>query len=176
MFLFRCNWFDTTSHAGIWKNTRYGIVEVYPPRPYPSYDPFVLAAMASQVYYAPSPGNQRRAVRGRRGWISVFTTRARSVIDGFTDHQQDVGQQSEDTNDPGDQEYQDNDVPGLRLHVVSEADNDPINLATGQTERINEPVNFIPTGPMEDDIYMEDDGIEYHSGDEYEDTEGNYVE
>lgn len=73
-------------------------MELHPTRPYPGYDPFVLVAQASQVYYAPSPGNRQRTLRGRRGWISVFTTRARSVIVGFTRDDRSDHSEIEDNN------------------------------------------------------------------------------
>lgn len=167
--LFRCHWFDVTNPGGIWTHPQYGLVELNPTKPYPGYDPFVLATQASQVYYASSPGNRRRTVRGRRRWISVFTTRARSVIAGFTSHDHDV-QTNTGEADNVQEVYQDTSVPPLGLAVEGEVNNNPINLSMGVNERVNESINFTLCGPTEDDLFVVDDGIEHHSADEYSDN------
>lgn len=121
------------------------------------------------MYYAASPGNCRRTVRGRRGWLSIFTTRARSFIAGFTSEEREVPSDTED-NDNTEQVYQDMAEPVLGVPFSSAADNNPINLATGLNEPINEPMNVMPSGPTEEELVDIDNGFENHSDDDYEDN------
>ncbi|MQL86093.1 hypothetical protein Taro_018624 [Colocasia esculenta] len=49
VFLFKCHWFDPTS---IRHDTTYGIVDVKHKSKLSTYEPFILAAQAQQVYYS----------------------------------------------------------------------------------------------------------------------------
>ncbi|KAK6796336.1 hypothetical protein RDI58_004037 [Solanum bulbocastanum] len=52
--LFRCKWFDP-SHRGTKVDQQHNIIEVKHTIKYRSYDPFITAHNAKQVYYAPYP-------------------------------------------------------------------------------------------------------------------------
>ncbi|WMV45238.1 hypothetical protein MTR67_038623 [Solanum verrucosum] len=52
--LFRCEWFDP-SHRGTKVDHKHNIIEVKHTRKYRSYDPFIIAQNAKQVYYASYP-------------------------------------------------------------------------------------------------------------------------
>ncbi|KAH0679224.1 hypothetical protein KY284_020309 [Solanum tuberosum] len=52
--LFRCEWFDP-SHRGTKVDHQHNIIEVKHTRKYRSYDHFIIAQNAKQVYYTPYP-------------------------------------------------------------------------------------------------------------------------
>ncbi|KAH0679200.1 hypothetical protein KY284_020285 [Solanum tuberosum] len=58
--LFRCEWFDP-SHRGTNVDHQHNIIEVKHSRKYISYDPFIIAQNAKQVYYAPYPLRRDKA-------------------------------------------------------------------------------------------------------------------
>ncbi|KAK6791521.1 hypothetical protein RDI58_010602 [Solanum bulbocastanum] len=58
--LFRCEWFEP-SHRGTKVDHQYNIIEVKHTRKYRSYDPFIIAQNAKQVYYAPYPLSRDKA-------------------------------------------------------------------------------------------------------------------
>ncbi|KAK6782357.1 hypothetical protein RDI58_020153 [Solanum bulbocastanum] len=58
--LFRCEWFDP-SHRGTKMDHQYNIIEVKHTRKYRSYDPFIIAQNAKQVYYASYPLRKDKA-------------------------------------------------------------------------------------------------------------------
>ena len=68
--LFKCCWFDIK--RGV-KVDRYGNVEVNFQSRLWSYEPFILASQATQVFYAPSVS------RRNEDWCSVITTKARNT-------------------------------------------------------------------------------------------------
>ncbi|WMV08697.1 hypothetical protein MTR67_002082 [Solanum verrucosum] len=58
--LFRCEWFDP-SHKGTKVDHQHNIIEVKHTRKYKSYDPFIIAQHAKQVYYASYPLRRDKA-------------------------------------------------------------------------------------------------------------------
>ncbi|KAK6777728.1 hypothetical protein RDI58_024446 [Solanum bulbocastanum] len=58
--LFRCEWFDP-SHRGTKMDHQHNIIEVKHTRKYRSYDPFIIAQNAKQVYYASYPLRRNKA-------------------------------------------------------------------------------------------------------------------
>ena len=80
LVLFNCEWFDPTLGRGTRIHEQFGMVEVRSTRRYNKYDPFILAAQAHQVYYAPYPSRQRNMV----DWWVVIRIKARSVVDAPT--------------------------------------------------------------------------------------------
>ncbi|KAH0696514.1 hypothetical protein KY290_013884 [Solanum tuberosum] len=58
--LFRCEWFDP-SHRGTKVDHQYNIIEVKHTKKYRSYDPFIIAQHAKQVYYASYPLRRDKA-------------------------------------------------------------------------------------------------------------------
>ncbi|KAH0761270.1 hypothetical protein KY290_017343 [Solanum tuberosum] len=58
--LFRCEWFDP-SHRGTKVDHQHNIIEIKHTRNYKSYDPFIIAQNAKQVYYASYPLRRDKA-------------------------------------------------------------------------------------------------------------------
>src|SRR3954470_3630013 len=74
VILFKCDWYDS-SPLGTKIHKQFELVEVNEARRYKaSYDPFIFAHQACQVYYTSFS-------EGHRGWKSVVRIAARSVVD-----------------------------------------------------------------------------------------------
>lgn len=166
--MFKCQWYDITNNNGIWTQPELGLVEVNPTRRWTGDDPYVLATQVSQVYYAPSPGTQKRkaTVNGRRGWLAAIPTRARHVITTLA-RAGEVDQELPRTNRP-DEVYQDDTIPRFPVAATDDvADDDPIDLATGELLPVTDPV----TRGGEPDAaawgFMDDD-LEHFSDDSYQ--------
>src|SRR4051812_35995303 len=72
--LFKCDWYDP-SPLGTKTDKQFKLVEVNKARRYRvSYDPFIFAHQACQVYYTSFPD-------GHRSWKSVVRITARNVVD-----------------------------------------------------------------------------------------------
>ncbi|WMV07923.1 hypothetical protein MTR67_001308 [Solanum verrucosum] len=86
--LFRCEWFDP-SHRGTKVDHQHNIIEVKHTRKYRSYDPFIIAQYAKQVYYASYPLR-----RDKNDWWVVIKSKhvGRIEIDNVLDmaYQNDV--------------------------------------------------------------------------------------
>ncbi|KAK6789493.1 hypothetical protein RDI58_013293 [Solanum bulbocastanum] len=86
--LFRCEWFDP-SHIGTKMDHQHNIIEVNHTRKYRSYDPFIIAQNAKQVYYASYPLRRDKA-----DWWVVIKSKpvGRIEIDNILDvaYQNDV--------------------------------------------------------------------------------------
>ena len=57
--LFMVDWFDPTMNTGMIIHTRYQLVDIQERRRFNRYEPFALAAQASQVYFCKYPGSRR---------------------------------------------------------------------------------------------------------------------
>lgn len=166
VFFFKCKWYNTDINDGVWNCQEYGLVEVNPERELQTDEPFSLASQATQVYYTINPGNHLRTLRGRRGWESVVSTRARHVIQGFTlTADPPTDDEAEDNNDPP-REYQDNTVPPLNPAPRQTTD-EHIALGTGRAT-VDESESD-EEGPSHTN--NEEDGLEYFSQDEYPEEE-----
>jgi len=75
--LFNCDWFDPTPNRGMRVNKSYGIVEIRHDRRYNKYDPFILAYVATQVYYMSYP----QKTRDKLPWWVVIKSKPRSRVD-----------------------------------------------------------------------------------------------
>ena len=67
--LFRCKWFDL-SIRGTRVHKDHNIIEVKHNRSYPIYDPFVVAQITKQVYYAPYPLSSDKS-----DWWAIIKTK-----------------------------------------------------------------------------------------------------
>lgn len=158
--MFRCDWFDNT-RLGVWTNQEAGLVEVNPARELRVDEPFILASQATQVYYAYTPGNSQRTVRNRRGWLSVFTGRARHVIQGL--HANALQQPPQHPRP--DEVYQDDTSPAVANRSV--LDENPPVLSAGVLERVEEENNDGPAEiPTNEQIFHTDDITEFYSSEE----------
>ena len=63
---------------------QYNLVDVNPSKPYPKYDPFVLAQQGIQVYYANCPG----APRSRANLMAVCESKSHRVMLPLLDHEE----------------------------------------------------------------------------------------
>ena len=61
VFVFRCNWFDPIN--GVRLDPSYKLVDVKPRSRLQTYEPFILAQQAQQVYYTQYPNKRGRGVR-----------------------------------------------------------------------------------------------------------------
>lgn len=76
LVLFYCHWFDPSSN-GMRIHNQYKIVEVRKGRKYSMFDPFIFPKVATQVYYSPYPGRQKKKI----DWLVVMKTKPRGVVD-----------------------------------------------------------------------------------------------
>ncbi|KAL9674434.1 hypothetical protein QQ045_030706 [Rhodiola kirilowii] len=73
--LFKCRWYDPQFVRSYPSN---GIVIVNSHRPYPRYDPYILAQQAVQVYYVTFPG---LAGQNNQGWVAICAVKPTNAID-----------------------------------------------------------------------------------------------
>ena len=60
IFLFKCHWFDPNS---IRNDTTHGIVELKHKSKLNTYEPFILASQAQQVYYTSYPSSKEQRTK-----------------------------------------------------------------------------------------------------------------
>lgn len=121
MVLFKCEWFDPTPNHGIRVHKDYKLVEINHKKKFNKYEPFVLAAQATQVYYVPFSSRRRDKV----DWWAVCKVKPRSIIDA---PMQDLALQEDEIEQHGididlDASGPLNDVNGVFIDVDDE-DND----------------------------------------------------
>ena len=75
IFLFKCHWFDPKF---VRNDTTYGIVDVKHKSSLNTYDPFILAAQAQQVYYAKYPSSRNKE---RNDWWAACKVKTRLFPD-----------------------------------------------------------------------------------------------
>lgn len=75
--LFKCEWFDPTPNSGMKIHKQYKLADVNHTRKLTRYEPFVMAAQATQVYYASYPSLKR----DKRDWWDVCKIKARHAVD-----------------------------------------------------------------------------------------------
>ncbi|CAM8944529.1 unnamed protein product [Rhodiola kirilowii] len=73
--LFKCRWYDPQFVRSYSSN---GVVIVNTHRPYPHYDPYILAQQAVQVYYVTFPG---LAGQNNQGWVAICPVKPTNAID-----------------------------------------------------------------------------------------------
>ncbi|CAM8985951.1 unnamed protein product [Rhodiola kirilowii] len=72
--LFKCRWYDPQFVKSYPSN---GVVIVNTHRPYPHYDPYILAQQAMQVYYVTFPGS---AGLRNQGWVAICPVKPTNAI------------------------------------------------------------------------------------------------
>ena len=142
LVLFKCDWFDSSPQGT--RIDDYGNVEIKKSRRYPSYDPFILAQQAEQVYFSSYP-------EGSQGWLAVIKTKARNLI-------QSLG------NKKPDDAYQDDDVEEMPTVVANDDLEEVLVHLDGEDEEL--PWNQMDLEEEEED---EDEYLEYSSSSEEED-------
>ncbi|GLT99835.1 hypothetical protein SLE2022_172480 [Rubroshorea leprosula] len=75
--LFKCDWYEIPPAQGVQVDQQHRLVDINPRRYLRSYEPFILASQARQVYYTPYPSINHE----RRGWIAALKIKARSIIE-----------------------------------------------------------------------------------------------
>ncbi|KAL3503865.1 hypothetical protein ACH5RR_033706 [Cinchona calisaya] len=73
--LFKCLWYDPVKGMNV--HSKYNLVDINHKKRYKSYEPFILAQQAVQVYYAQYPSLKQ----DRADWLAVCKTRARSKVE-----------------------------------------------------------------------------------------------
>ncbi|CAM8989544.1 unnamed protein product [Rhodiola kirilowii] len=73
--LFKCRWYDPQFVMSYPSN---GVVIVNTHRPYPQYDPYILAQQAVQVYYVSFPG---LVGQNNQGWVAICPVKPTNAID-----------------------------------------------------------------------------------------------
>ncbi|CAM8901671.1 unnamed protein product [Rhodiola kirilowii] len=73
--LFKCRWYDPQTVRSYPSN---GVVIVNTNRPYPHYDPYILAQQAVQVYYVTFPG---LVGQNNQGWVAICPVKPTNAID-----------------------------------------------------------------------------------------------
>ncbi|GLT24991.1 hypothetical protein SLA2020_001500 [Shorea laevis] len=75
--LFKCDWYDITPGRGVVVDQNHHLVDINPKFKLRTYEPFILASQAQQVYYTQYPSMNSR----RKGWWAVIKTKARRYIE-----------------------------------------------------------------------------------------------
>ncbi|XP_057436487.1 uncharacterized protein LOC130728921 [Lotus japonicus] len=138
LVLFKCDWFDSSPQGT--RIDSYGNVEIIKSRRYSSYDPFILAQQAEQVYFSSYP-------EGQQGWLAVIKTKARNTI-------------LSSGNKKPDDVYQDDDVETIPAIIANDDLEESLVDISGVGEEL-------PPNQMElEDQEEEDEDIEYSSSSE----------
>jgi len=88
VFLFKCNWYDTTDR-GIRVDPHYGLVEINSKARHLNVnDVFVFAKQCQQVYYTYTPSFRKD--RSRVDWLSVLKTKPRGRVEVVQDENEDT--------------------------------------------------------------------------------------
>ncbi|GLT51751.1 hypothetical protein SLA2020_251390 [Shorea laevis] len=82
--LFKCDWYEIPPTRGIVVDRKHHLVDINPNRKLKTYEPFILASQAKQVYYTPYPSHNSN----RKGWLATLKCKAKSVIE-MPDEQED---------------------------------------------------------------------------------------
>ncbi|GKV31556.1 hypothetical protein SLEP1_g40235 [Rubroshorea leprosula] len=75
--LFKCDWYEIPPAQGVQVDQKHPLVDINPRRYLRSYESFILASQARQVYYTPYPSINHE----RRGWIAALKIKARIIIE-----------------------------------------------------------------------------------------------
>nr|XP_029151021.1 uncharacterized protein LOC114923968 [Arachis hypogaea] len=148
--LFYCEWYDPTRPRGTRRHKDYKIIEVLPTRRYGSYDPFILAQKARQVYYMPYPQGCKS------NWKVVITCKPRKIME-------------EAQNESETEVYQNDEPPHAR--IISETEFPPslastsgdvdmiqLQVADLQVPNVNNEEDDDIENYDDDDAYIDDDG------------------
>ncbi|KAJ1424649.1 Transposase-associated domain [Sesbania bispinosa] len=147
LVLFKCEWFDPSPQGTRIDN--YGNVEIRKSRIYQSYDPFILAQQAEQVYFTSFPD-------GQQGWLGVIKTKARSIIQSLENNRP-------ETNDA----YQDDYVQQMPLIVA----NDDLQQSFVDSAGVVEEVSVSLLNQYDLDEEEEEEDIELLSDSEEDEDE-----
>ncbi|GLT51761.1 hypothetical protein SLA2020_251480 [Shorea laevis] len=82
--LFKCDWYEIPPARGIVVDRKHRLVDINPNRKLRTYEPFILASQAKQVYCTPYPSHNSN----RKGWLAALKCRAKSIIE-MPDEQED---------------------------------------------------------------------------------------
>ena len=75
--LFKCHWFDPVENRGWRRHKQYDLVEIHNNRRFTTYEPFILASQAQQVYFA----EYACKTKERQYWRVVYKIRPQRSID-----------------------------------------------------------------------------------------------
>ncbi|GKV13664.1 hypothetical protein SLEP1_g24649 [Rubroshorea leprosula] len=87
--LFKCDWYEIPPAQGVQVDQKHRLVDINPRRYLRSYEPFILASQARQVYYIPYPSINHE----RRGWIAALKIKARTDVgEGIGEEDEEEGE------------------------------------------------------------------------------------
>ncbi|KAL1321193.1 hypothetical protein AAHE18_14G110700 [Arachis hypogaea] len=143
VILFYCEWYDPTRPRKTRRHKDYKIIEVLSTRRYESYDPFILAQKARQVYYMPYPQGCKS------NWKVVITCKSQKIME-------------EAQNESETEVYQNDEPPHAR--IISETEFPPSLASTsGDVDMIQLQIADLQVPNInneeDDDIDMEEDDI-----------------
>ena len=167
IFLFKCHWFDPNS---IRNDTTHGIVELKHKSKLNTYEPFILATQAQQVYYTSYPSCTNKE---RNDWWVVCRVKSRL----FSDYELDMTDQTaEEINAEFFQEDFVEDVE-LTTHIGEDESEAPMSLSHGNEVEEVDPREMKDSSARRTDIEYESSGEEEeYTSDECEDDDEDGVE
>jgi len=145
IFLFKCHWFDPNS---VRNDTTYGIVDIRHKSKLNTYDPFILAAQAQQVYYTKYPSSRNKE---RNDWWAVCKVKTRL----FPDYELDLTETVElDVNSEFFQSDLGDDVD---LHASSDESVEALSLSKeNEVEEVEPEQLEIQLGDSDEEEYISD--------------------
>lgn len=147
-FLFKCHWFDPNS---VRYDTAYEIVDIKHKSKLSTYDPFILAAQAQQVYYTKYPSSTNKE---RNDWWAVCKVKTRL----FPEYELDRTETNELDINP--EFFQADLVRDANLATSSVVDAETFSLSIeNEVEEID---------PEDNELQLEDSDEEIHTSEEDE--------
>jgi len=166
VLLFKCDWFDIIN--GVKVDRKHGIVEVKHTSRLRNYEPFVLAAQATQVCYLPYPSQKAE----RRQWWVAMKTSPKSRFRSEGDDTNIEFYQEERPDNPIEPTIgEDIDWDGMviredEFEIVTDTTNLPPSTSTSnEPPSLARDENNVEEGENEDDIAQDDDMEQYDEED-----------
>ncbi|GLT90191.1 hypothetical protein SLE2022_081370 [Rubroshorea leprosula] len=124
--LFKCDWYEIPPAQGVQVDQQHRLVDINPRRYLRSYEPFILASQARQVYYTPYPSINHE----RRGWIAALKIKARSIIEA---------PENKDDREEGLAPYFQDDEPPIPQQInIDDIAYEPVQYSDGRFIEIHE--------------------------------------
>ncbi|XP_057444296.1 uncharacterized protein LOC130736486 [Lotus japonicus] len=145
--LFQCDWFDPSPQGT--RIDAYGNVEIKKSRRYPSYDPFILAQQAEQVYFSSYP-------EGQQSWLAVIKTKARNAIQFLGKNKPDDAYQDDDVQEMPTMVAND-DLEEILVDIADEGEELPWNqMDLEDLEEDEEEIEYSTSSEEEEELIEED--------------------
>ncbi|GKV17000.1 hypothetical protein SLEP1_g27560 [Rubroshorea leprosula] len=99
IILFKHDWYEIPLAQGVRVNKKHQLVDINPRRYLRSYELFILASQARQVYHTPCPSINHQ----KKGWVAALKIRAKSIIEALENevsHQEGLAPYYQDDDPP----------------------------------------------------------------------------